>query len=398
MFKDYNKYLKASLRVYIFVLVIVFIMKLVGLDYFGLDTSNPIIVKMNDFCIRYNLTNLWYCITLYLYGYIIISISANNKKVKLITLLSLPFTIFHKIMFIDKPFISFILDIIILCTATKIAKGNPFNTIKVLFLNFIYQVISLLVRDKSIIIEQKDFIQALIFNLDYILLCVITYKIYFETEKGGIKSWVDGEVTLFLQMKKNFSNLRRNLQENYSKFKKYNKQDKATILIYTMLSLIWNVFSVVVVLFVARLNNTLIECLFILTSFWLSKKLFGKPFHLKSMMGCFVVSNASYYVLNRVTTPIGISMLVPVMLGVGLSYITSKFVKNIKPLFKGMSEEDFNNTILKVVEKDSDKYNICYDFFIKKENAISLGYKYHYTEHGIRKIIYRVNEKIKALN
>ena len=63
-----------------------------------------------------------------------------------------------------------------------------------------------------------------------------------------------------------------------------------------------------------------------------------------------------------------------------------------------MSEEDFNNTILKVVEKNSDKYNICYDFFIKKENAISLGYKYHYTEHGIRKIIYRVNEKIKALN
>ena len=115
-------------------------------------------------------------------------------------------------------------------------------------------------------------------------------------------------------------------------------------------------------------------------------------------MGCFIVSNASYYVLNRVTTPIGISMLVPIMLGVGLSYVTSKFVKDIKPLFKGMSEEDFNNTILRVVEKDSDKYKICYDFFIKKENAISLGYKYNYTEAGIRKIIYRINEKIKALN
>jgi len=86
------------------------------------------------------------------------------------------------------------------------------------------------------------------------------------------------------------------------------------------------------------------------------------------------------------------------MLGVGLSYVTSKFVKDIKPLFKGMSEEDFNNTILRVVEKDSDKYKICYDFFINKENAVSLGYKYHYTEHGIRKIIYRINEKIKALN
>lgn len=40
MFKDYKKYLSASLKVYLFVLVCVFIMKIVGLDYFGLDMSN----------------------------------------------------------------------------------------------------------------------------------------------------------------------------------------------------------------------------------------------------------------------------------------------------------------------------------------------------------------------
>ena len=40
MFKDYDKYLKTSLKVYLFVLVIIFIMKLVGLDYFGLDVNN----------------------------------------------------------------------------------------------------------------------------------------------------------------------------------------------------------------------------------------------------------------------------------------------------------------------------------------------------------------------
>ena len=46
MFKDYGKYLSASLKVYLFVLVAIFIMKIVGLDYFGLDLTNPIIVKI----------------------------------------------------------------------------------------------------------------------------------------------------------------------------------------------------------------------------------------------------------------------------------------------------------------------------------------------------------------
>ena len=49
MFKDYNKYLSVSLKVYLFVLIIVFILKVVGLDYFGLDINNPTLVKASNF-------------------------------------------------------------------------------------------------------------------------------------------------------------------------------------------------------------------------------------------------------------------------------------------------------------------------------------------------------------
>ena len=80
-----------------------------------------------------------------------------------------------------------------------------------------------------------------------------------------------------------------------------------------------------------------------------------------------------------------------------MSYITSKFVRTYKPLYRGMPVDEFDNTILKFVDKGSDKYNICYDFFIKKENAIFLGRKYNYTEAGIRKITSRINNSIKAL-
>lgn len=166
-----------------------------------------------------------------------------------------------------------------------------------------------------------------------------------------------------------------------------------------LLSFIWNIFTIIVVLFVANLNNTLIECIFILSSFWLSKKAFGRPFHLKSMAQCFVVSNLTYYGLNRITSPLGISILVPILLGVGLSYLTSKLVKKLyKPLYRGMPENEFEETILKVANKDSDKYKICYEYYILKIGAISLSMKYSYSEPGIRKILAKVNKKIEELN
>ena len=78
--------------------------------------------------------------------------------------------------------------------------------------------------------------------------------------------------------------------------------------------------------------------------------------------------------------------------------MTSKFVKKTyKPLYKGMPEELFEETILKVTDKDSTKYKVCYDFYIAKESDISLSFKYNYSVAGIRKIKDRINDKIKEL-
>ena len=182
-------------------------------------------------------------------------------------------------------------------------------------------------------------------------------------------------------------------------FKEKNKEEKLTIIIFLILTTIWNVGAVLLVLFVAFLNDTLIECIFILSSFWLSKRSFGKAFHFDSMLICFIVSNVSYFILNRITTPLGISIIIPVLLGVGLSYVTSKFVKKTyKPLYRGMPEDVFEDTIIRVTEKDSIKYKICKEFYIDNESDLSLSFKYNYSVAGIRKIKERINEKIKGLN
>lgn len=399
MFKDYNKYLKTSLKVYIFVLVIVFILKLVGLDYFGLDENNVILNNINIFFEKYKFTFIFYFINLSIYQYLMTSIMCkdNSSKFKKFTIITLPFTAllqYYKYLHINTPLI-YILEFIYLFAICKIYNKDvkAKRIIKVLAIVFILQIISNFARNKNTIVYENDFIRNTILNIDYFLMLLIYYVI---SLKGGIVC--QDQVGSYSLKKINLKKSLTKLQRNYSNFKNQSKVDKATIVFYLIMSLIWNCLNVCLILFIAFLNNTFVECIFILSSFFITKRVFGKSFHLDSMSKCFMVSNLSYYVLNRITTPLGISIFVPILLGVGLSYFTSKLVKKAyKPLYKGMPVDIFEETILKIVEKDSIKYKICYDFYILKESDLSLSFKYNYSVPGIRKIKDRINKKIKEL-
>lgn len=402
MFKDYDKYLSTSIKVYFFVLVIIFILKIVGFNYFGIDINNPTLLKMSDFLSNNHFGDIYYFATLYIEFYLYLCMACNKPKLYKYALLG---TILNFVFQIIVPnlkgfeFLYNVLCIFIMIFLPMIVnkKFQIKRQIIFIILLFVYELISLFVRNVGVANNYNNFLVDVILNLDQLLLLIITYNLVFM--KGGIN--LCGEILEvgFYSLKKlNLKTLLKKLQENYHNFKKQNKETKLTIIIYLLLSLIWNILSILVVLLVAKLNQTLIECIFILTSFWLSKTSFGKPFHLSSMLHCFIVSNVSYYVLNRITTPLGISILIPIMLGVGLSYVTSKFVKKTyKSLYKGMPKELFEETILKVVDKNSDKYKICYDFYILKKSDLSLSFEYNYSVAGIRKIKDRINQKIKGL-
>lgn len=409
MFKDYDKYLSASLKVYLFVLIIVFIMKLVGLDYFGINLNSPVLMKFEKIFINLYIRDIWYFFTLIIYVYITIAISCDDKKcLKMVIILSPIIYIMQWLkVIINVPFLVLVSDfayIYILCLIYyKLTKKNNYKKMTKRF--FIYNLITMLIQFISLITRYKyntnyeyGFIENFILNLDYFIMTILVYRLYFMR---GVENKCIYQMEVYSSLPKqiNLKSLLKKLQKNYLSFKKQDKVTKLTFIIYFILVLIWNLFTIFVVLLIAQLNDTLIECIFIITSFWLSKRIFGKAFHLKSMIQCFIVSNITYYVLNRITTPLGISIFVPIMLGVGLSYVTSKLVKNsYKPLYRGMPKELFEETILKVVDKDSEKYKICYDFYIEKKSIISLSMKYNYTEIGIRKIKSRINDKIKRLD
>lgn len=401
MFKDYHKYLSTSLKVYTFLLVIIFIMKIVGLDYFGLDVNNPVMIKLSNCLSNNHFGDVYYFTTLYLQLYFYLCMVCKKRKLYLYALMgtSINFA-FQIITPILKPvsWIYFIIcfSITILLPMIINKKIQIKRQIAFTLLMNLYQIICLTIRNIGVAKNYNNFIIDSLLNIDQILLLAITYNLVFM--EGGTRLCGEiQEVGSSLLKKINLPTLLKRLQRNLHNFKALDKETKLTYIIYFILSLIWNTLTIIIILLVARLNDTFIECLFILTSFWLSKRTFGKPFHLPSMKQCFIVSNLTYYILNRITTPLGISILIPIMLGVGLSYITSKLVKKTyKPLYKGMPKEKFEESILKVAEKDSIRYKVCYDFFINKENAIYLASKYNYTEAGIRQIIYMVKKEIKA--
>lgn len=415
MFKDYDKYLSKSIEVYLFVLMIVFILKLVGLDYFALAVDNPIMIKIDKIFSNLILQNVLYFILLISFQYLMLSsvCKDNSKNFKIMTVISMPFTYLlqmTKTKIISHDVITMILELLYLYLIVFIynyrykkmsTKKLTIRFFIIILLNYLFQVLSVLTRYRYSIRYINDFIPNTILNLDYLLLLLIMQNLTVNRE-GAVNLCYQAEVGSFslkkINLKKSLTKLRKRFQSNLKKFKSKEKVEKLSIIIYLVLSLIWNVFTVVLILIVAKINDTFIECLFILTSFWLSKGKFGKPFHFNSMALCFVVSNLTYYFLDRITTPLGISIFIPILLGVGLSYVTSKFVKKTyKPLYRGMPIDLFEETITKVVDKGSTKYKVCYDFYIENKSDLSLSFQYNYSVSGIRKIKDRINEKIKGL-
>lgn len=405
MKKDMNKILSSTLKTYFIILIGIFILKIFGLEYFGLDIENDIIVLIDNFINTFHLEMVWYGITLYIYQYIIFSITCvdNSRKMKIYTLCTLPIAIAMQILkiTINNPFLFTIIDLLWLFMFTmvyikivkrnKIEKYNITNYWIYMFLNFIFQVISIIVRDINVKVDYNNFIMSLVGNIDYLILSIISYKLFFSI--GGKSLW-DGAVFLFSHLQTSLKSFPTKLQNFYLNNKKKSRFEKISDSIYIPLFILWNIFTVVVILFIATLNHTFAECIIILCSFWINKRTFGKAFHMPTAFSCFVVSNLTYYALNRITIPASISLLISVILGISLCYVTSKFVKT-KNLYKGMSLNEYNNNVLSLYDEESIYYQIGKMFYVDRYSEQFIANKLSYSVPSIQKKKYELKNKVK---
>lgn len=405
MRKDLDKILSSTLKTYFIILIGIFIVKLFGVDYFGLDTRNEIIVWIDDFINRFHLEMVWYGITLYIYQYVIFSITCvdNSKKMKIYTLCTLPIAIIIQTLktMINNTFIFSLVDLLWLFMFSmfyikiikrdKIEKYNVSNYWIYCILNIIFQLISVFIRSININVDNTNFIMSFVGNIDYIILSIITHILFFNI--GGKSLW-DGVVSSFSHLLALLKSFPTKLQNFYLNNKSKSRFEKISDSIYIPLFILWNIFTLMVVLFIATLNHTFAECIIILCSFWINKRTFGKAFHMPTAFSCFIVSNLTYYALNRITIPAGISLIISVILGIALCYITSKFVKT-KKLYRGMSLNEYNSNVLDLYDEESVYYQIGKLFYVDRYSEQWIATKLAYSVPSIQKKKYELKKQVQ---
>ena len=405
MKKDLDKILSSTLKTYFIILIGIVVVKLFGFDYFGLDTNNEIIIMIDNFIKTFHLELVWYAITLYIYQYVIFSITCvdNSKRMRIYTLCTLPIAIAIQLLKtqINAPYLFAIIDLLWLfmfsilyikmVKRNKIEKYNVSNYWIYCVVNMIFQLLSMFIRNIEIV-NSHGIIISILLNFDYILLSIISYKLFFDM--GGKSLW-DWVVSSFSHLRTLLRTLPTKLQKFYLNNKAKSRFDKISDCIYIPLFLLWNVFTLLVILFIATLNHTFVECIIIATSFWINKKTFGKPFHMKTALSCFMVSNLTYYCLNRITIPNGISLIVSISLGIALCYMTSKFVKS-KKLYRGMSIEEYDKFVLPLYSINSTYYEIGKLFYVDRYSEQWIANKLSYSIPSIQKKKYELKNKVKG--
>ena len=400
MKQDLEKLCSTTIVTYVFVLCVTLIIKIIGLDYFGLEISNPFIFKISKLiqsnCI---VNNIIYFIPLIFNHYIVTSIICNDKSKRLIkyNLLFLPIfyllEVFKLQLFGNFSILVELLYffIFILMYNKTINKQIIIKFIKVMLFVLFIQLFSVFTRVNYSMEYITNPITNVILNLDYIITLIIMYKLNFMKGDEKLCSYQVVQSS-FLRQQTSLKNSVKRLQ-----IKSLNKKDKFIFILTWILYIIWNLFTVFIILLVAKINGTIIECIFILTSFWLNKRVFGKAFHMKNAYQCFIVSNLTYYCLNRITVHLQISMLIPIILGISLSYFTSKLVKkNEKKLYRGMSEEELKYYLTKVTNNKLD-YKICKLFYVDRYSELKIANITNYSIENIKKRKKIINDKIKEL-
>lgn len=398
MRKDLNKLFSRTIITYIYILSVIVIIKLIGLDYFGLDLSNPFMLKINN-CLENNwiLRDIIYFSQLILTGVIMLRLycNSNDKRLNIIFILNLiPLYFFEAYKL--KIFGNFapISEVIYFIILSKIYNKNV-KTKRIILYDLLFMFLQLLsysTRYKYSLVYVNNIIPNILLNLDYIILLIIIYKLNFM--KGDEKLCYQEDLTSSSDQLTSLKKQLRKFQTNYSNL---NKKEKFEFITIWTLYLLWNIFTVFVVLFIAKLNDTVVEYIIILSSFWINKTVFGKAFHLKNARNCFILSNLVYYILNRITTPIGISILIPIILGISLSYFTSKLVKENKlKLKRGMTKEEIYNILDKINAEPID-YKICELFYVNRYTDLKISNMLNYSEINIKKRKQKVNKQIKEL-
>ncbi len=413
---------KLVLKITLIMIIVSAFIKLLGFNLFEANYQNSILNFIEPIFSNSNVKGIFNGILLFLQTFVIFRIHCkkiNFNSLLIIVIFITLFTIFSQILIYDLYYtsenynlyntiynlFSFSILIIPVFIINFIKLKNYKKTLLslvalmgFLFVIFLYQLIVIFLRS-IITTDFYDSIYNFLLNFDYMILLLLTFYIYIKSEYKIIsKNKLEFSFLKFLNERPNKNDIKYkldSLSKNYKDFKKQTRATKIAFILYIIFFAIQECLTLGLLIFIANLNNYLIECVFIMTAFMISKKVFG-AFHFKSFILCFFISNITFFILSSLTLEVNLTFVVPVLCGVLLSYFASKFIKknDVTP-YRGMSEDDLK-PICKNKKLNELETNVLIDFYCKRDNVEKIAFKYHYSDRSIQRIKFKALQKVEA--
>lgn len=192
--KDKSKILyERALITCLIMLFICIAFKLFGFNYFNLNTDIPILkeidkVVMNSVPLSFLYSWIFMFLNFYLVT-IIYTKKHSGSTLFISTLICSLICLIAKYIMIDtNSYILFIIDIFCLfdncyINTDELSKDNIKEFLLIILLNFVYQYISLFVKEIGNNTGYYDLITGVLFNIDYYILLMLTY---FYLKKGEL--------------------------------------------------------------------------------------------------------------------------------------------------------------------------------------------------------------------
>lgn len=203
MNKDKILYERALITCVVMLFVCI-ILKLFGVQWFNLNTSIPLLNKIDEIVMNNEVLSFIYSfVSLFINGYLICIIATKESNLKrgyLILALLCTISIIEK-TFIKIDLLSMIIDYVGLFLVCYCSDKTSFKEYTLdIILSLVYQIISIFIRNVGYSVSFRGMIIGILMNIDYYIFLIITY-LYLKK----------GDYTLCSIFRVSFSSLRTKL-------------------------------------------------------------------------------------------------------------------------------------------------------------------------------------------
>lgn len=351
----FKKITFATLFCFLIVLIGAYASYLLGARYFILEQSliNSNVIDSILFFIN---IFFWFSIALNVY----------DKRIILLICIYLPIYIFFEFLPIKETLItSTVVPIIFIILVSIINKTFISSLVRnFLFcaISICYQYISCTVKLNYVKLSYNSTssYQLFMFSIDMILFFLILYVIGCgKNEK--IQYWkhlVDSQDF-------NDSSCDDEDRQAIEEFSRLNNWQKFKTI---MLLSIFQVSQIMIIVIISIIGNSLIELIFILAAYLIYSKIITRRYHSRSLLICTALSTLIFFSASKITIPVKISMFVPIILGLIITYslyILAVHVEEYEYL-KNKKLNDFD--IYDCTEEEL--YDLCDHLGLSKRNTM----------------------------